>query len=173
MRAPFLTPTPSTSATDAFTPAPAICPFHDGAETLDLLLAELESDEAELIDAALDLRWLLNTGNDAEACVTQFFRLRSALGERHYLAFYRVRCWVSRRVLVQIRTNAAAPWVTRRIPLGSARIDEVVNTCLAPLAVGGIIPTRADIRFIFAPSSDAAASPSSERTMAELVAASR
>jgi hypothetical protein len=74
------------------------CPFHDGISTLDAFLAELDPCETELFDAALDLRSVCQSGNDAGACVEQLFRVRALLGERHYLAFYRVRCW-ARRVL--------------------------------------------------------------------------
>src|SRR5688500_1492298 len=68
----------------------ACCPFHDGAATLDLLLAELDPRDREVFDAALDLRFLAVAGEDAGACAAQLFRVRQLLADRHYLAFYRV-----------------------------------------------------------------------------------
>ena len=81
----------------------ALCPFHDGAATLDLLLAELDPRDVELFDAALDLRSLFATDGDVTASRAQLARLGTLLGERHYLAFYRVRCWARRALRVEIR----------------------------------------------------------------------
>ena len=58
-----------TSTTYALTRANVDCPFHDGAATLDLLLAKLDPNETTLFDAALDHRSLFATRADAEACI--------------------------------------------------------------------------------------------------------
>lgn len=84
-------------------PASPRCPFHDGAATLDLLLAELDPRETELFDAALDLRAEFAAGADAATCAAQLLRVRALLGERHYLAFYRVRCWARRALHIEVR----------------------------------------------------------------------
>ncbi len=75
------------------------------------------------------------------------------LGDRHYLAFYRVRCWARRVVRVEVRASRNLPWITRELPLNGARLDEVVNASLAAVAsVEGTIPESAHVRFTFVPS---------------------
>lgn len=130
-----------------------VCPFHDGAATLDLLLAELDPREVALFDAVLDLRSLLESSADPAACLTQLFRVRRILGDRHYLAFYRVRCWARRVLRIEVRASRTQPWITRELPLNSARLDELVNASLAAVAdADGVIPESAHVRFAFAPS---------------------
>jgi hypothetical protein len=127
------------------------CPFHDGPATIDLLLAEIDSRDVALFDAALDLRSLCATGQDAEACIEQLFRVRALLAERHYLAFYRVRCWARRALRVEVRAARGAPWITREFPLDGGRLEELINSSLASLASSGeAIPGTANIRFVFA-----------------------
>ena len=136
----------------AVAPALARCPFHDGAATLDLLLAELDPSDTALFDAALDLRALCVAGDEPAACVEQLFRVRALLDERHYLAFYRVRCWARRRFRIQARVARGTPWVTRELPLDSARLDEIINAALAIFATDeGVIPTSAHVRFVPTP----------------------
>ena len=136
----------------AVAPALARCPFHDGAATLDLLLAELDPSDTVLFDAALDLRSLCVAGEDAAACVEQLFRVRTLLDERHYLAFYRVRCWARRRLRIQARAGRGTPWVTRELPLDGARLDEIINAALAMFATDeGVIPASAHFRVVPAP----------------------
>lgn len=131
---------------------PAVtCPFHDGAATLDSFLAGLDPRETALFDAALDLRSLAAAGTDAAACVDQLFRVRALLGGRHYLAFYRVRCWARRALRVEARPARGCPWHGFELPLDGARLDEIVNSALAPFASStGEIPAGAHVRFTFA-----------------------
>lgn len=128
------------------------CLFHDGVATLDLFLAELDPRDTALFDAALDLRSLCAAGADASACVHQLFRVRALLDERHYLAYYRVRCWARRTLRVEVRTGRGAPWISHPLPLNGARLDEVINASLASLAGDdGTIPASAHVRFVLAP----------------------
>jgi hypothetical protein len=130
----------------------ARCPFHDGLVTLDLLLAEIDSGETALFDAALDLRSLCAARSDPAACVEQLFRVRGLLGGRHYLAFYRVRCWAHRAIRIEVRTGRGSPWMAQPFPRDSARLDEVINAALASLATpDGAIPSSAYARFVLAP----------------------
>jgi hypothetical protein len=134
-------------------PGPAAlvrCPFHDGVATLDLLLAELDPGDKPLFDAALDLRSLCAGANDAAACLEQLFRVRRLLDERHYLAFYRVRCWARRRLRVEIRAGRGAPWISRELPLDCARLDELINAALADVNLSGASAGMAQVRFVFA-----------------------
>ncbi len=130
--------------------APATrCPFHDGVATLDLLLAELDPRDHELFDAVLDLRSLATAEKDATACAEQFFRVRSLLAGRHYLAFYRVRCWAQRAFRVEARAGRHLPAAVSPFPLDAARFDEVINTALAPLVTDGELPASAHARLVF------------------------
>jgi hypothetical protein len=140
--------------------APAmLCPFHDGIATLDLLLAELDPLDRELFDAVLDLRALANDP-DAGACVAQLYRVRALLDGRHYLAFYRVRCWARRTFRIEVRTMRGAPAVTNDLPLDGGRLEQVVNSSLAAVAHGGELPVGAQVRFVFAANiSDVSATP--------------
>ncbi len=135
-------------------PAPAarggLCPFHDGLATLDLLLAEIDLRDTALFDAVLDLRSLA-AGRDAGACLAQLFKVRSLLDGRHYLAFYRVRCWAQRTFRVEVRSRRGEATLLRGLPRDGARLDEIVNASLACLAQDGEIPAGAHVRFIFAP----------------------
>lgn len=143
-------PTPSHIATTSPAARAMLCPFHDGAATLDLLLAELNPQDIELFDAVLDLRTLCAAGNDAEACVAQLFRVRRVLGGRHYLAFYRVRCWAKRALRIEVRAHRGASWRSCEFPLNSARMDEAVNTAIATLLLDAGSPCTAHVRFTFA-----------------------
>lgn len=125
------------------------CPFHDGVATLDLLLAELDFSDRTLFDAVLDLRSLA-AGQDATACVAQLFRVRALLDGRHYLAFYRVRCWARRTFRVEVHTMRGLAVLTHELPLDGGRLDEVVNSSLAAIASDGVIPATAHVRFVFA-----------------------
>jgi hypothetical protein len=129
----------------------ARCPFHDGAATLDLLLAELDPRDTKLFDAALDLRSLCTAGRDATACLRQLLWVRTLLDERHYLAFYRVRCWARRALRIETRPHPSAPWKSDELPLNCARVDEIVNTALAAIAANDRSPATAQVRFTFAP----------------------
>ncbi|MES2693901.1 MAG: hypothetical protein V4773_10545, partial [Verrucomicrobiota bacterium] len=60
------TPSSTSDAARRVSGGSASCPFHDGAATLDLLLAELDPRDTALFDAALDLRSLAATGGDAQ-----------------------------------------------------------------------------------------------------------
>lgn len=146
----FLPTFASTAAPDTASGAAMLCPFHDGAATLDLLLAELDPNDTSLFDAALDLRWLFASGRDATACVEQLFRVRELLDSRHYLAFYRVRCWARRTLRIEVRAARGSPWIDRELPLNGGRLDEIVNTALAAVAEDGAIPPAAHVRFAFA-----------------------
>jgi hypothetical protein len=150
MSASTLTFPPTSAPRKASTSSAGLCPFHDGIATLDLLLAELDLTDLELFDAVLDLRSLAG-GRDASACLAQLFKVRRLLGGRHYLAFYRVRCWARRTFRIEVRSHRGEAVLFRELPLDGARLDEIVNASLACLAHGNDIPAGAHVRFIFNP----------------------
>lgn len=129
--------------------SPGVCLFHDGLATLDGLLAALDPAERDLFDAALDLRSFA-TARDARACAEQLFRVRALLDGRHYLAFYRVRCWARRAFRVEICQHRGDLIARREFPLDGGRLDEVVNSALASVATDGELPPAARVRFVFA-----------------------
>lgn len=148
---------PTTTAARKAAPKTAVAlPLQDGATVIDLLLQELNPHDTVLIDAALDLRFAATVGNHAGRSVRHLFRLRQLLAGRHYPAFYRVRCWATRALRVEVRAERCARWRGCELPLNCARLDEVVNTALASLAQDGAIPPGAHVRFAFAAATTAA-----------------
>lgn len=139
------------------------CPFFSGPLSLDLLLAELGPDETNALDLALDLRGAIAARSDASACVDLALRLRRALDGGHYLAFYRVRLWLQRLIVVQVRAWRGDEWKSYPLPLNSARVDEIENACRSSWAAETIYgdPHWAQVRFAFHPEA-AAALPSRE-----------
>lgn len=136
------------------TATPSRCPFHDGPATLDALLAELAASQASVaLDLALDLRSALMERQDAEGCVALALRLRRTLDGAHYLAFYRVRQWLQRVIVVQVRGWRGDDWMTLSLPLNSARLDEIENACRAAWALARELePTEwTQVRFAFRP----------------------
>lgn len=121
-----------------------------GSEAVDDLLRELGSGETDAADAALDLRLALAGRSDAGACLETFLRLRGLLDGRHALAFFLVCHCLRRSVSAQVRATRGAAWETRALPVDAARFEEVVNGCLASVAIGGEFPPRAEVRFVFA-----------------------
>lgn len=109
------------------------CPFHDGPQTLDLLLGELRHDAPALVDLALELRSAMTAAADADHCIHLLLALRASLAGRHHLACYRVRTWVQRRIFAEVRPDRASPWVRCALPLDCARYEELRNRCLATL----------------------------------------
>ncbi|EIQ00505.1 hypothetical protein OpiT1DRAFT_05050 [Opitutaceae bacterium TAV1] len=154
--APRLLVAPEGTATQpASTPTGARqgrCPFHDGPETLDGLLAEIGLEDATLMDCALDLRCLIQARQDARACFAQLCRLRAQLDGKHYLAFYRIRRWMKRLLAMESSPGRNVPWVRHELPLDCARPDEAEYQCLArwPADTHGCLSTGARVRFVFA-----------------------
>ena len=110
------------------------CPFRHGPLTLDLLLADVGSRDSALLDAILDLRCALKGRGDAWDLLEQLYRVRRLLGGRAYLAFYKVRCWIRREIIAEVRGSRTAEWRQVRLPLNAGNLNEAVNTCLAQLS---------------------------------------
>lgn len=119
---------------------------------LDGLLAAMGPREGEAIDLALDLRFAYRQRHDAAACVELAFRLRRALGDRHYLEFYRVRSWLSRVLSVEMRCPRAADLMRFPMPLLAGEPITLEKACLRRWAGErpGSAPHLAQIRLVFA-----------------------
>lgn len=112
-------------------------------------MAAVDPREGQLLDALLDLRALIRSGEDAEACLAQALRVRQLLDGRHYLAFYRLRHWLRRVIIAEARCNSAEAWQSFPLPLDCGRIDEVVNGCSAQLLGERLACAGIELRFVF------------------------
>jgi hypothetical protein len=124
--------------------------YQEGAVAFDQLLADVNSHDARLVDAILDLRSVCLAGIDAEACMTQLFHVRHLLGGRHYLSFYRIRRWARRSLSIEVRADRWASWLSCSFPLNCARLDEAVNTAIAARLPHGPGDGPPEVRFVFA-----------------------
>lgn len=106
------------------------CPFRDGPATLDGLLAEIGAQGGEALDVALDLRFAYQHRHDAEACVALALRLRRLLGDRHYLAFYRVRVWLSRALAAEVRSHRGEGWKRVPLPIQASALELLEHACV-------------------------------------------
>lgn len=114
-------------------PGTSVCgedgPREDTAE-LDGLLAAMGPADGEAVDLALDLRFAYQRGHDAASCVELAFRLRRALGDRHYLDFYRVRTWLSRVLVVEMGTRVTGLRMRFPLPLPTDGPEALETACL-------------------------------------------
>lgn len=95
------------------------CPLRESAVTLDALLAEIGPNGGLALDLALDLRSALHARSDAAACAELALRLKRVLGERHYLALYRVRVWLTQALALEVRAHRGEAWTRYSLPLHS------------------------------------------------------
>ena len=113
---------------------PAACRTGCALEVIDGLLRAHGTVRGEEVDALLDLRWLLNHREDAEAALALFCTLRRTMEGRHYLAFFRLRRWLENHIQVTARPNSAAP--SRHVPLA------LNNFCLEAIRSRCVLAAR-------------------------------
>lgn len=138
------------------------CPFRDGPANLDGLLAEIGPQGGEALDTALDLRFAYQRRHDAGECVALVLRLRRVLGDRHYLAHYRVRHWLARALALEVRAHGGEAW--QRIPLpfhATPPAGGLVAAVVAYWAQGGLGRDArfAQVRPVFVEAPGCAAAP--------------
>lgn len=130
------------------------CPLREGPLTLDALLADLgrDRDEAEALDLALDLRYAYLVTRDAAACAEFALKLGRALGERHYLAHFRVRLWLTRALALEIRGHRGETWNRYALPLIPAPGQSTEEVCLKRWTQehSGRSTALAQVRYVFA-----------------------
>lgn len=86
------------------------CPLNAELAVLDQLLAALAAPGEETgLDLALDLRWELMQRVEAESVLAIFFRLQAVVGDRHYLACYRLRRALETTLRAAVRCNRREP----------------------------------------------------------------
>ena len=134
-------------------PAVIGCFLNDGCRIVDQLLAGMDaSRDGAAFDAALDLRWLLATSDDADQLLETFFRLRDLVEETHYLACYRLRRWLESRIVARVWPDRHRPAVEVPVRLSGTGIEAVRRRCLAMAFAEGEPKPWARLTFFLAPS---------------------
>jgi len=127
------------------------CPLNHGVSVLDQLLASLVGEvDGEAFDAALDLRWLLSNSSDAAAIVLGFYRLRSFIEERHYLACYRLRRWLESHLVAWVSFQRHQPERRTALRLDAASPDQLHERCATRALEGTATGLPVRVRFAFA-----------------------
>ncbi len=123
---------PPSSTAIATSPATLACPLNDGLAVLDQLLAGLtEEVDAPALDIALDLRWELSQPHAPETILREFFRLRAAIEERHYLACYRLRRWFESQFIARVSFDRTQPEQRVGLRLDVTDMQALITHCLA------------------------------------------
>lgn len=139
---------PAAISTTASTASPALaCPLNHGLAVLDQLLAALTGpDDAPARDIALDLRWQLMQPHSPEVVIREFFRLRAAAEEQHYLSCYRLRRWLESQFVAHVSFDRTQPAhrITLRLDLDD--FAELCSHCVACAADGAAV-TWSRVRF--------------------------
>lgn len=130
---------------------PSSCRTGCALAVIDELLRTQGTVRGEEVDALLDLRWLLNHREDAEAALAQFCTLRRAMEERHYLAFFRLRRWLENHISV-------TAWVSRNLPerkvpfaLNNFCLEAIRSRCVLAARQPGEPLLGARVKFAFKP----------------------
>lgn len=126
----------------------AACPLNTGCAVLDQLMAALAAEgDFEGLDAALDLRLALAT-DETEAILGQYFQLRGRVGERHYLACYRLRRWLEGQYSALVTLSRMSPACEVALHLDAVSLQAVCARCLADAANGRSIPAGARVQLV-------------------------
>jgi hypothetical protein len=129
------------------------CPLNHGVAALDQLLASLMGeDNSEAFDAALDLRSLLSNATDATAIIREFYRLRSLVEERNYLACYRLRRWLEGQLIAWVSPQRHQAERSTAVRLDAMCIDHLNDRCIAAALEGTSTVSHARVRYAFASS---------------------
>ena len=146
----------ASSITRSSTPATAAiagssCPLNHGVAALDQLLASLRGDDdSEAFDTALDLRSLLSNATDATAIIREFYRLRSLVEERHYLACYRLRRWLEGQLIAWVSPQRHHAERATAVRLDAMCFDHLTDRCIASALEGAMVVSLARVRYAFA-----------------------
>lgn len=130
------------------------CPLRESGVTLDALLAEIGSSGGVALDLALDLRSALQARSDAGMCAELALRLKRVLGERHYLAMYRVRVWLVQALAIEVRAHRGDDWTRYSLPLHSrfSHGEQLEHECVMRWVQdrSGRQAANAQLRYVFA-----------------------
>jgi hypothetical protein len=117
---------------------------------LDQILAALTpEDAASVYDTALDLRSWLRRADDAGAVVGDFIELRALIGNRHYLACYRLRRWLESHIVAHVTLDRRdAPRVVS-VRLDAPNLAMLRARCVDAATAGAPATTHPRVHFAF------------------------
>jgi hypothetical protein len=126
----------------------AACPLNHGVAVVDQLLAAITREgDVEALDVALDFRLLLASSTDADAILREFFRMRAAVEEGHYLACFRLRRWLQDQIVAHVKMDRTQPARTTAINLDSASYRELCARCAFDAAAGEFLTPWVRVSF--------------------------
>lgn len=136
---------------EACSAAPALCRVGCALAVIDDLLRAHGTVRGEEVDALLDLRWLLNHRENAEAALSLFCSLRRDMEGRHYLAFFRLRRWLENHIVVTARPNRSVPERTVPLLLTNFCLEAIRSRCVLMARRPGEPLLGARVSFSFRP----------------------
>ncbi len=101
-----------------------------GHVILDELLLEAIPQDSDLVDELLELKFALIQREGAEDVLNLFCRLRRRLERRHYLACYRLRRWLEKRIEATVSPGRGYPAHTHPVRLIPRTVDGIANAVL-------------------------------------------
>lgn len=131
--------------------APAACRTGCALEVIDELLRAHGTVRGEEVDGLLDLRWLLNHRENAEAALTLFCTLRRVMEGRHYLAFFRLRRWLENHIAVIARLRPGVPDRSVPLTLDNFCLEAIRSRCVLMARRPGEPLLGAKVSFSFKP----------------------
>jgi hypothetical protein len=131
--------------------APAACRTGCALEVIDELLRAHGTVRGEEVDGLLDLRWMLNHRENAEAALGLFCTLRRMMEGRHYLAFFRLRRWLENHIAVTARSCRAVPERTVPLMLNNFCLEAIRSRCVLMARCPGEPLLGAKVSFSFKP----------------------
>jgi hypothetical protein len=136
--------------------AHAPCPLNHGLAVLDQLLAAITFEgDAALLDLVLDFRLVLRQSGDADTILSEYFRVRDAAEERHYLACFRLRRWLESEFVAEVKLDRTQSprLVPVRLDVGSYR--QLCAHCAFAAIQDGLLTAWVRVQFSRAASSPA------------------
>jgi hypothetical protein len=134
---------------EGYTCTPATCHPACALNVIDELLRASWEVRGEEVDSLLDLRSNLNRRQNAEGALGLFCALHRTLGERHYLAFYRLRRWLENQVEAVVRLRRGEPEKLVPLRLERCDVEAVRQECLKRAVANGEVALSPRIRFEF------------------------
>lgn len=118
-------------------------------EVIDSLLREIGGVRGDEVDALLDFRFLLRHRENAEGALAMFCQLRRTMEGRQYLAFYRLRRWLSDQIEVHVRVRRGEPERTSPLRLDCFCLEAVRCQALRSSVADGEPVLAPRVRFCF------------------------
>ena len=127
------------------------CPAGCALEVIDSLLRSQGNVRGEEVDALLDLRFLINRRQNAEAALALFCSLRRSMEARHYLAFYRLRRWMHHHIVAEVCVSPTASPREIAISVDRYCLEALRSRCVLAARRRGEALLGSRVSFRFAP----------------------